>query len=95
MQLENRSKSQRVMFLVSGSRFEYESRKFVILTLEDVTELVELRGIIPICMHCRKVRDDENYWQRVEDYFRKHSKIRFTHGICPDCKKEHYPFLDD
>ena len=44
-----------------------------------------LQGLLPICAWCRKVRNDQNYWQAVEDYLSEHAAVRFTHGICPDC----------
>lgn len=77
-------------FLVSGSLFKYNGNEFVILTLEDISELVELRKIIPICSHCRKVRDDEDYWQNVEEYLGKHTGLKFSHGICPNCLNTEY-----
>ncbi|HQF53952.1 MAG TPA: PAS domain-containing protein [Fibrobacteria bacterium] len=49
-------------------------------------ELDELRGVIPICSYCRKVRDDRNYWQQLDAFLAKHSKTEFSHGICPECK---------
>jgi len=49
-----------------------------------------LQGILPICCHCKKIRDDNDYWQRVEDYISRHSGARFTHGICPECLERHY-----
>jgi hypothetical protein len=54
-------------------------------------ELKMLRGIIPICMHCKKVRTLANDWQGIERYVREHSDAKFSHGICPDCVQEHYP----
>jgi hypothetical protein len=45
-------------------------------------------------MVCKKIRDDQGYWNRIETYIRKHSKARFSHGICPDCAKERYPEID-
>jgi hypothetical protein len=48
------------------------------------------RRIIPICSHCRKVRDDQDYWQEVENYLHQFTSVRFSHGICPDCLKKHY-----
>lgn len=54
-------------------------------------EIKTLRGIIPICSHCRQVRDDEGLWKQIEDYIRSHSEAMFSHGICPDCLKRHYP----
>ncbi len=50
-------------------------------------ELDELRGVIPICAYCRKVRDDRNYWQQLDAFLAKHSKTEFSHGICPECKE--------
>lgn len=44
-----------------------------------------LQGLLPICCYCKKIRDDSNYWQRVEEYIAHHSEARFSHGICPDC----------
>lgn len=50
-----------------------------------------LKGMLPICANCKKIRDDEGYWQSVESYISSHSETRFTHGICPECIKELYP----
>ena len=44
-----------------------------------------LQGLLPICSYCKKIRDDGNYWHRVETYIANHAKVRFSHGICPDC----------
>lgn len=54
--------------------------------LEDALgQVKELKGLLPICSYCKAVRDDQNYWHRVETYITAHSSARFTHGICPDC----------
>ncbi len=82
-------------FMVSGHPFEYAGEDLVVMTLEDITELVELRRILPICSHCRKVRDDDDFWHRVEDYFQKRTSVQFSHGICPECMREHYPEFAD
>ena len=50
-----------------------------------------LSGLLPICSHCKKVRDDEGYWQEVEIYVSHHSEADFSHGICPDCLQKFYP----
>ena len=50
-----------------------------------------LKGLIPICAKCKKVRDDKGYWSQVETYIRDRSEADFSHGICPDCVKELYP----
>ena len=54
--------------------------------LEDaLSQIKQLRGMLPICSYCKKIRNDEDYWERVEDYIGDHSEAQFTHGICPDC----------
>jgi hypothetical protein len=56
-------------------------------------EIKTLRGIIPICTTCKKIRDDQGYWQQVESYVRARTDAEFTHSICPDCLKILYPEL--
>ena len=48
----------------------------------------QLEGIIPICMYCKKIRDDQQSWQQLETYISNHSEAMFSHGACPDCVKE-------
>ncbi|HLA77374.1 MAG TPA: hypothetical protein VJU18_07340, partial [Vicinamibacteria bacterium] len=50
-----------------------------------------LRGLLPICSSCKKVRDDSGYWSQIESYIREHSEAEFSHGLCPGCMKELYP----
>lgn len=54
-------------------------------------EVKTLRGILPICSSCKKIRDDSGYWNQIESYLRSHSDVEFSHGICPDCMKKLYP----
>ncbi len=54
-------------------------------------QIQTLRGIVPICANCKKIRDDQGYWSQVEAYVQKHSGATFTHGICPDCLVRFYP----
>ncbi len=58
-----------------------------------LAEVKQLSGMLPICAHCKKVRDDGGYWKQIEDYISKHSEAEFSHGICPECLKQHYPEL--
>ena len=53
--------------------------------LKFTAEIRQLKELIPICVYCRKVRDEENYWQQVETYIQKETGSRFSHGACPDC----------
>ncbi|MCB2185204.1 MAG: PAS domain S-box protein [Deltaproteobacteria bacterium] len=58
-----------------------------------LSEVKALQGLIPICANCKKVRDDQGYWNQIEAYISAHSAAQFTHGICPDCVKILYPEL--
>lgn len=55
-----------------------------------LAEIKTLKGILPICMHCKKIRDDEGYWNQIENYIHARSEAEFSHSICPDCITEHY-----
>jgi len=59
--------------------------------IETRSELKILNGLLPICMSCKKIRDDQGYWTQLESYIHKHSEAKFTHGICPDCIEKLYP----
>jgi DNA-binding response OmpR family regulator len=52
---------------------------------EALARVKQLQGLLPICSYCKKIRDDQNYWQQVEGYISEHSDAVFSHGICPDC----------
>jgi len=57
-------------------------------------ELRMLRGFIPICASCNKIRDDDGFWTQLEVFIRDHSEAEFSHGICPECAERLYPELD-
>jgi sigma-B regulation protein RsbU (phosphoserine phosphatase) len=52
---------------------------------EALASVKQLQGLLPICSYCKKIRDDQNYWQQVENYISQHSEAQFSHSICPDC----------
>jgi hypothetical protein len=54
-------------------------------------EIKTLRGILPICASCKKIRDDEGYWNQIEQYISDRSDAKFSHGICPECVRKLYP----
>ncbi|MEE9466503.1 MAG: response regulator, partial [Candidatus Neomarinimicrobiota bacterium] len=54
-----------------------------------LSEVKELRGLLPICSYCKKVRNDDNYWEHIERFIGEHSRAEFSHGICPDCYERH------
>ena len=53
-------------------------------------EIKILRGLLPMCSKCKRIRDDEGFWKQVDAYIEEHSQIVFTHGICPDCLTDLY-----
>lgn len=59
-----------------------------------LSEVKTLRGFLPICANCKKIRDDAGYWNQIEGYIQDHSDAIFSHSICPDCAKELYPDLN-
>jgi DNA-binding response OmpR family regulator len=61
--------------------------------LSYANRLRELESVIPICAHCRRLRDDRDAYLPMEEYFAKRAAVQFSHGVCPDCAREHYPEL--
>lgn len=82
---------KKVNVVVTASPFEYQNRRYALLVLEDVSELLTLRGLLPICMYCKKIRDNQGGWNQIEAYLAKHAAARFTHGICPECFAQFHP----
>ena len=54
---------------------------------EALAKVKILRGLLPICANCKKIRDDRGYWQEVEEYIKRHTEAEFSHGFCPECMK--------
>lgn len=52
---------------------------------EALAQIKQLHGLLPICVYCKRIRDDSHYWERLERYIEKHTEARFSHGICPGC----------
>lgn len=57
------------------------------------SELYQLRGLLPICAKCKRIRKDDGYWEQLEIYISQHSRADFSHGLCPECALELYPEL--
>ena len=62
---------------------------------EAMEQIKTLKGIIPICSHCKKVRNDKGYWEQVEKFIETNSEAGISHGICPECLRKHYPDMAD
>lgn len=61
---------------------------------EALAKVKKLSGLLPICSHCKKIRDDKGYWNQIESYIHEHSEAKFSHGICQECAKIYYPEMD-
>jgi YesN/AraC family two-component response regulator len=89
-------KCQEVLSLERTVAFKDAEQKRLIHELQDaLAKIKTLRGLIPICASCKKIRDDKGYWKQVESYISEHSDAEFTHGICPACATKMYSeYLD-
>jgi DNA-binding response OmpR family regulator len=84
--------------LRSKEELERKNRDLERLLAENrkaLSEIKTLRGILPICSSCKKIRDDEGYWTQIETYIQTHSQAEFSHGLCLDCVKKIYPQYAD
>jgi hypothetical protein len=89
--LRKNHNAEKIHAQVTASPFVYGGITYALLLIEDITELTELKKILPICVSCKKIRDDKEYWEHVETYLSKHLDLRFSHSICPECAKQLYP----
>lgn len=77
---------------ITGRKREEGERKRLIRNLRRaLTEVKTLSGLLPICSHCKKVRDDQGYWRQIDAFITEHSDLFFSHGLCPECLIRHYP----
>lgn len=71
-------------------QLEMEKEKLISELQEALATIKTLRGIVPICSYCKKIRDDRGYWNQLEVYISKHTEADFSHGLCPDCLEKYY-----
>ena len=72
---------------------EQERERLIAELQAAMANIKTLSGFLPICAHCKNIRDDQGYWRSVEEYVRTHAEVDFSHGICPRCLEKHFPFL--
>ncbi len=75
-----------LFFLVTAAPFTYHRAKFCLLVIEDINELIAMQKVIPVCAWCKKIRDDAEYWNNLENYLKHNFEVDITHGICPACR---------
>ena len=77
---------------ITDRRILEKEKEQLIKNLTDaLVSIKQLKGLLPICMYCKKIRNDKGYWEQVENYISEHSEAEFTHGLCNDCCKKYYP----
>jgi nitrogen fixation/metabolism regulation signal transduction histidine kinase len=84
-------KPKEIYFDVTAAPFAYHENHMVLLLLEETTELMLLRKIVPICMHCKRIRNVDNSWEKIEDYLLRNNHLMLSHGICAECEQKLYP----
>jgi PAS domain S-box-containing protein len=72
---------------------EIERERLITELQSAIEQIKTLKGIVPICANCKKIRDDKGFWEQVEGYVSRHTEAEFSHGICPDCANKLYPEL--
>lgn len=85
-------KAMNITALISVSPFNFEDKLCSLLVIEDISELAELRSLLPICASCKKIHAEGDQWEPVEAYMKRNIQgITLSHGLCPSCAKKLYP----
>ena len=84
----------RVNSMVRLIRAERKTGSYILELEQAMVKIKVLSGIVPICMHCRQIRNDKGYWKQLEVFIENHSEAQFSHGICEPCLEKHYPEED-
>ncbi len=79
--------------ITTSINIQLETEQLIIELQRAREKVATLSGLLPICSICKKIRDDKGYWNQLEEYMKIHANVNFSHGICPDCMKEHYSNL--
>ena len=91
MELSSDSHLQYVFYALTASPFEYECKERVLIILENISEVLQLRSLLPVCSRCNKLRDDQNYWVSVESYLKINLDQLTSQSLCPECVLKVYP----
>jgi FixJ family two-component response regulator len=82
-----------IRYAIERKRAQEEREQLIDRLQEALANIKVLRGMLPICASCKKIRDDSGYWNQIESYIRAHADVEFSHGLCPDCTGRLYPDL--
>ena len=80
-----------IRYAVERNRIERQLANTVNELEDALNKINTLSGLLPICSHCKSIRDDGGYWNRLETYIANHSDAEFSHSLCPNCLKQYYP----
>ena len=83
--------SRTLRYAIERKRASLERDRLLHELQNALAEVKTLSGLLPICSHCKKIRDDKGYWTKIENYVTQHSGARFSHGLCPECIKIYFP----
>jgi len=81
--------------ITERKKAEEENKKLILELKNALAQVKKLEGIIPICMYCKKIRDDKNCWNQLEQYISDHSEAHFSHGMCPACAEKQMSLLEN
>lgn len=81
--------------LVAREKLQQEREELIVELKAAVEDVKALSGLLPICSYCKKIRNDDGYWQRLEAYIESHSEAEFSHGICSECLEVHFPGVNE
>ncbi len=82
-----------ILDITARKRVEEQRNQLVDELQSALADVKLLSGFLPICASCKKIRDDQGYWNQIEAYISDHSEAKFSHGICPDCAEKAYEEL--
>lgn len=93
-EINSRSLNRSIRYSLERMRIQQENEKLIGELQNALQEVRRLSGMLPICSFCKKIRDDKGYWNQIEAYLAVHSEAQFTHSVCQECARKHYPDLD-
>lgn len=94
VELSDGGEQHAINILVTASPLLHEGRMLVLMMLEDIPELINSAGLLPVCAHCGKIKSQDGLWQVPEKFLQQTLSIQVSHGLCPDCRKTHYPEVE-
>ncbi len=90
-QISGRALVRAVQYALERKRANEERECLVRRLQEALANIKSLRGLLPICATCKRIRDDDGYWNQVETYIHEHTDANFTHSMCPECQRKLHP----